>query len=163
MSSNKTEEIYEVCWNGPFKPTGLAEQWQDTDSDGFVLYQIYGSHPIYGNRVLLYIGMTEQGVEIRLDQHDYWMDEERFGESELFFGSIGPFVDWESSYGIEYFPKNPGTEIVRRVEALLIFAHQPAHNTKNRNSAEIARGIRIFNTGEYGSLFPELSGLYHEC
>ena len=110
----------------------------------------------------VYIGMTEQGVETRLAQHDYWMDEERFGESQLYFGSIGPFTTWEASEDVEVFP-NPGTELIKKVEALLILAHQPAHNNKNRKSAELSSGIRVFNTNEYGSLFPEVSGKYYDC
>lgn len=155
------EKIVEVCWSGPYKPSKLKKQLKKMASEGFVLYKIYGCHPIYGDRVLLYIGMTEQGVEKRLAQHDYWMDEERFGESQLFFGSIGPFSTWEASEDVEVFP-NPGTEIIKKVEALLILAHQPAHNNKNRKSAELASGIRIFNTNEYGSLFPEVSGKYYD-
>ena len=66
------EKIYEVCWDGPYTKDTLDEISEE-DNNKYVLYKVYGSHPVYGNNVLLYIGMTERGIKIRLTEHDYWV------------------------------------------------------------------------------------------
>lgn len=50
--------------------------------------------------------------------------------------------------------------IVSKVESLLIYSHQPAYNSMNKKTAREATNIRVFNTGEYGALKPEISSLY---
>lgn len=158
------EIIYEVCWEGPYSKSTLNSTKKITKEQNkqFVLYKIYGSHPVYGNNILLYIGMTEQDVTERLRQHDYWMDEERFGESDIYLASIGGFENWVESEKIAIFDP-PEREIIGKVESLLIYAHQPVYNTKNRTTAKNSRNIRIFNTGCYGALMPEISGLFQDC
>lgn len=155
------EKIYEVCWDGPYTKDTLDEISEE-DNNKYVLYKVYGSHPVYGNNVLLYIGMTGRGIKKRLVEHDYWMDEERFGPSKIYVASIGEFSDWESSNKIDIF-NSPSREIIEQVESLLIYSHQPVHNSKSRDSAKNAKEIRIFNTGKYGHLMPEVSGLFQAC
>ena len=106
--------------------------------------------------------MTEQGPDKRLIQHDYWMDEKRYGQSRIYVASIGKFKGWEKSNEIELFEK-PDRNITQKIEALLIYAHQPSQNSKNKKSCENSKNIRIFNTGEFGTLIPEVSALYYEC
>ena len=156
------EYIYEVNWQGPYKASEIAEKVDKHDLENYVLYKVYGSHPMYGNNVLLYIGMTEQRTDKRLNQHDYWMDEERYDQSTVYLASIGLFESWEKSEEIEIF-KKPSREIIEKIEALLIYAHQPSHNSKNKQTAKSATNLRIFNTGAHGSLMPEVSGLYYDC
>ena len=155
------EEIYEACWRGPYSEENLVSLTEE-ENKKFVIYKIYGSHPIYGDNILLYIGMTEQGVKARLIQHNYWMDEERFGPSRIYFASIGRFENWKKSEEIEIFDRIE-RETIENVESLLIYAHQPVHNSKSRNSAIKSKNLRIFNTGSFGILMPEISGLYQEC
>ena len=155
------EDIYEVYWRGPYSEENL-NSLTDEENENFVLYKIYGFHPVYGDKVLLYIGMTEKGVKKRLIQHNYWMDEERFGPSRIYFASIGKFESWEIADKIKIY-KRLDRETIKKVESLLIYAHQPAHNTKARNSANEAKNFRLFNTGSFGVLMPEISGLYQEC
>ena len=158
----KNEKIYEVYWQGPYKPKNIEKKIKQKDFEKYVLYSIYGSHPVYGDNVLLYIGMTEQGVNNRLIQHDYWMDEERYGPSKIYVASIGDFKSWEESNNHSIFNK-PDRKLIEKIESLLIYAHQPSQNKKNKNSADNSHGIRIFNTGQFGSLMPEISCLYQYC
>lgn len=155
------EQIYEVCWEGPFTSENIEIELGEHKKK-YALYSVYGSHPIYGNGILLYIGMTERGILKRLSEHDFWMDQERFGQSQIFVASIGPFESWEKSNEIEVF-KLPDRSIIEKIEQLLIYSSQPVHNRMSRKSAKVARGIRVFNTNNYGSLLPEVSGLYHWC
>lgn len=154
------EEIFEVHWQGPYKPNKLKKLSKE-ERKKLCLYSVYGSHPVYGNNVLLYIGMTIRTVNQRLDEHSYWMDQERFGESDIYLASIGKFIGWKESYDTEIFDR-PSTKIIERVEKLLIFSHQPYGNTANKKQADLSAGLRIFNTGCYGSLQPEVSALYEE-
>jgi len=155
------EKIYEVCWQGPYTPKNI-KKIKSKDMNNFVLYKIYGSHPMYGNNVLLYIGMTEKGVENRLNQHDYWMDEEKYSESTIYVASIGEFKGWsnEHTYKNIVFEK-PERKIIESIEALLIYSHQPSHNNSNKKSAKSSQNIRIFNTEKYGSLMQEVSSIYY--
>jgi hypothetical protein len=77
------------------------------------------------------------------------------------YASIGDLRDsrWKDWMKGDRYPKaNPA--LVAKVESLLIYAHQPAYNITSKGSVEIARGLRILNTGRLGHLLPELSYLY---
>jgi hypothetical protein len=132
------EKIYDVNWEGPFK-------WEKVEKyirACHVLYQIYGAHHLYGRDVLLYIGLTARPSGVRLREH-----------------SIGKFTTWEDwEQEGDYEKAAPG--LVQRIEELLIYAHQPAYNTKSKSGLVLAEGIRIFNTGRLGQLFPEVSYKY---
>jgi len=51
------EELFEVFWDGPYD---CNEDNICAEEKAKVLYQIYGSHHLYGRDVLLYIGRTER-------------------------------------------------------------------------------------------------------
>ena len=158
MNQQPAEEIYEVCWRGPFSPEAIATLTSE-QLEKFVLYSVYGAHPTYGNNVLLYIGMTERGVIRRLAEHGYEMDLERFNDSQVYLASIGQFLSWDDSSEKEIFER-PDRHLVERIESLLIYAHQPYGNSRNKHSANRAAGLRIFNTERHASLHPEVSALY---
>jgi hypothetical protein len=147
--------IYVIFWEGPFpwdKRKGKVKPQH-------VLYQIYGQHPVYGSNILLYIGMA-QDVEKRLAQHEAWICDECDNVS-VRVGSLGQFKGWQEWEKPGSYPK-AATKIVKQIEALLIYAHQPAYNTANKSSAkEISKNIRIFNSGHYGQLLPEVSYKYY--
>jgi hypothetical protein len=151
MASQET--LYNVFWEGPFswnERTRAAKKHH-------CLYQIYGQHAVYGSNVLLYIGMAEN-VSQRLEQHEEWIADE-CDEVTIRVGSLGLFTgwsEWEKAY-----PK-VDRAIVDRIEALLIYAHQPAFNSANKATAkEKSRGLRIFNSGKCGQLLPEVSYKYY--
>jgi hypothetical protein len=145
------EDLYEVFWDGPY----------DCDEDNAcakdkakVLYQIYGSHHLYGRDVLLYIGRTERTPFKRILEHEEWIQDE-YDKMTVRYGSIREFGGWKNKkpYLVE-------ASFVKKVEALLIYANQPAYNSRNKTDAEIAKGIRIFNSGKLGHLLPEVSYKY---
>ncbi|MGH8056912.1 MAG: hypothetical protein ACREOH_06690 [Candidatus Entotheonellia bacterium] len=156
------ETICDVCWDGPF-------EWDKRNllrNSAHVLYAIYGNHSIYGQNVLLYIGMTETTVADRLAQHTWLRDE--YDRVTIKIVSIGvhPNVEswwaaWDSMSETDVYPR-PTLEIIRAVEALLIYAHQPAYNTMGKGSLSVIKQLRIFDTGKCGSLLPELSYAYYK-
>jgi len=149
------ERTIDVYWEGPY-------EWGDHNKHikkSHVLYALYGTHPLYGRDVLLYIGKTERDVGIRLSEHGYWAEYEcdRINIRVASMGEIESWKDWEEG---ERYERAPDSD-VEGVETLLIYAHQPAYNTRNKESLEKARNIRTFNTGRFGSLLPELSYRYY--
>lgn len=154
------EIICDVRWEGPFL-------WADRDSlrnPNHVLYAIHGVHHLYGSNVLLYLGMTETTVADRLAQHT-WIDEE-YDSVTVKVASIGIhkgikewWREWENMSD-SYSYQRPEPDILRSVEALLIYAHQPAYNTQGKGSLPTGKWLRVFNTGKCGRLLPELSYAY---
>jgi len=147
------EIIYDIYWEGPFDWDIKSKKVKPHH----VLYQIYGFHHLYGNNVLLYIGTTSHGIN-RIKDHEYWIEEE-YDNVEIRVGSVREFTGWEGWKKPVNYPK-PQRKLVEKVEALLIYAHQPVYNMRNKQGANTAKNIRIFNTGKPGSLFPELSAAY---
>ena len=148
------EKLYDVYWEGPFE----WEKREDNLKEHHVLYQIYGSHHLYGRDVLLYIGLTSRDMKERLREHKEWINDE-YDKVTIRFGSLGEFTTWRDWDTDESYVK-PDSNAVERIEALLIYAHYPVYNERNKSQAEKARGIRIFNSGRLGQLFPEISYRY---
>jgi len=150
------EKIYDAYWEGPFE----WEKGQRDCKDNHVLYQIYGSHHLYGRDVLLYIGSTSRTPLERLREHEEWIKDE-YDKMTLRFGSISELTSasWEEQEKRRPYPR-PKESIIEAVEALLIYANQPAYNSRNKTDARKAMGIRILNTGRIGHLLPEVSYRY---
>ena len=151
------ETIYDVYWEGPF-------YWGDKklNNPDYVLYSFHGTHPLYGNNKLLYIGMTEVSPGERFISHNSWVRYE-YDAMTIKVASVDIFKGWKEWENYEYdrYKKFVDTIVLRKIEALLIIAHQPAYNSVNKETANNAKGIRVFNTGNIGLLFPEVSYLYH--
>jgi len=146
------EMILDVYWEGPYKWDERAK----VSGSHNVLYALYGQHHVYGRHSLLYIGRTSN-IEDRLDTHDKWVAYE-YDDVELRVASIGKFQGWDAWNKPGNYP--PAEEKwVADVESLLILAHQPSYNSKDKGGAGL-RDLRIFNTGRPGPLLPEVSSLY---
>jgi hypothetical protein len=151
------EHIVVVHWEGPYS-------WDDCvncKKDGHVLYALHGAHHLYGNDVLLYLGRSYANVGSRMKDHDEWVAEE-YDAVTVRYASVGDLKDakWQDwMKGDRYSRAKP--TLVEQVEALLIYAHQPAYNSMSKGSVAVAKGLRILNTGRLGHLLPEISYLYH--
>ena len=61
--------VIHVQWDGPFTLEQILELNDDFD---YGVYQVYGSHPIYGSDVLLYIGKaSQQTFSVRIKQEQW--------------------------------------------------------------------------------------------
>jgi hypothetical protein len=150
------EQIYNVYWEGPFK-------WEERGQYlklNHVLYALHGSHHLYGRDVLLYIGRTNAGIAGRLASHAKWVDDE-YDAMTLRIAPVGRFTNGKDAYAVEEYPQ-AAPDVVRGIETLLIYAHQPAYNTMSKASLDYAKGFRILNTGRIGHLLPEVSYLYYQ-
>jgi hypothetical protein len=150
------ERTVVVHWEGPYP----WESCREVLAPEHVLYTLHGSHHLYGMDVLLYLGRSDKGIEYRLKSHERWVAEE-YDKMTVRFASVGDFVSWADWERVERYP-SPDSRLLAAVEALLIFAHQPAYNVTSKAAADPAsKGLRIMNTDKQGHLLPEVSYLYH--
>ena len=59
MKNEMIERILDIFQEGLY----LRGDPNQNIKDSHVLYALYGTHPVYGQNVLLYMGMTERGVQ----------------------------------------------------------------------------------------------------
>lgn len=153
-----TERTYDVYWEGPWP----FEECEKQIKAQHVLYQLYGVHPVYGKEVLLYVGRTKRGFQ-RLREHDWWVKYEA-DKYVVRAASVGLFQNWkvwDNNMKTRHRHGKARDALVSHIERLLIHAHQPAYNQKGKGGGGFLAGIRVLNTGKFGTLLPELSSLYY--
>lgn len=166
MSESQKEEIFEVMWHGPYTQDSFQKEVEEAPDFGetLCLYAKYEDHPLYGRKVLTYIGKAvRQSVSRRLSQHDLTTE-------TIYVANIRRFSSWEQSEEIDNKPEyrisdyvrtgEDASLIVSQIEELLIYALWPAGNIRNKNTASGSWKYRLFNTGDLGDLPPEVSGHY---
>lgn len=138
-------------WEGPYSYEE-AKRFKGKLSD-YGVYQIYGTHPIYGSDVLLYIGKADsQTFGVRLSQPHPRMDNTGEYRRSVYLGRLA---------GYEGTPSNElWSEQIAIAERMLIFAHWPAANASGLTVFldERYHDVHIFNWGSYRNLLPEVSG-----
>ncbi|WP_276682125.1 hypothetical protein [Thalassolituus oleivorans] len=146
------EELHlHVEWVGPYTYEA-AEKLRDEYID-YGVYQIYGSHPVYGSDVLLYIGKADkQTLGFRLSQ-EFW------GIYNKDSSNVAVYVGRLSGY-----EETPSDKIwshhISLVERLLISAHCPAANSSGLNIefGKDIHSVHVLNWGRFRDLLPEVSG-----
>jgi hypothetical protein len=138
-----------IQWQGPLAWKEIRSLTARSDRG---IYQVYGSHPLYGADVLLYIGKTDtQTFGKRLHQETFWQWHQDFGRLTLYVGRLaGSATPREQEWSAQ----------IDLAERLLIVSHTPAVNAQKsirRDSPEL-QSVHIFNWGSYRSLMPEVSG-----
>lgn len=145
------ENIIHIEWDGPYLFSKLSEL-NNYEID-YGLYQIYGSHPVYGSNKLLYIGIAvDQTFGVRISQERWYWN----SDSDSVQIYVGRLIG----------NKTPNEKIwnkqIRLAEKLLIFSHAPAYNSQNINSIKnevTMKNLRIFNWEKHRDLLPEISGI----
>lgn len=151
-------DIVEIEWEGPLLMEGIEKL---NDSWDYGIYQIYGTHPIFGSDSLLYIGKAqENSFAGRIPAHREW-------------------VEWESTPVDIYVGRLGGTEkmldetkwakwneMIERAEKLLIFFEgrsEKAPETftqKMRRKIDSIRGRLIYNR-RLGTAEPPFAHIRH--
>lgn len=124
---------------------------QKKDGIDYGVYQIYGSHTVYGAGVLLYIGKAaQQTFGTRLSQEG-WRNNQDAGRVEIYLGRLS---------GKETPDAEEWARQIDSVEKLLIYAHAPACNSSNINTIpdQNLRYVHVLNWGRFRDLLPEVSG-----
>ena len=143
--------VIHLQWDGPFTLEEVREMNADHD---YGVYQVYGSHPVYGSDVLLYIGKAgEQTFSVRLQQ-EFWHYNQDARNIRYYVGRLaGERTPKDAEWGHQ----------IELVETLLIHSHWPAANSRNiqtlgGQAAEMA-DIHVLNWGQRRTLLSEVSGL----
>lgn len=119
--------------------------FHENDEEAYGVYQISGRHAVFGEESLLYIGRAvDQSFAERFRQHEGWVKRES-----------GVRINLGRTTNIE---DNIWNEVIKDVEALLIYYHSPPYNSQNISERPKPKTkLRIINIGEYGDLYPEIS------
>lgn len=142
-------DIIEINWDGPYS---INEINKFIDKSDFGIYQIYGTHIIYGNS-LLYIGKaSENEFGVRIMSHISWIEKEPL-EVEIYLGRIGC-----NEYNYNEAVKK-WSELIQKAERLLIFAISPAYNSSGLNIS-FDSNYTVRNFGKRNKLPYEISTSY---
>lgn len=150
------EKLYDVYWEGPWKISDAKP------ASGHVLYQLVGTHCLYGPNQLLYIGQTQrENFGARLAEHIRVWAAKESDEVQVCLGSVGEFSDWATwnASTSERYDTVPRPDAITAIESLLIYAHQPAYNSREKVRIRplSTEHLRVFNTGVFRRLLPEVS------
>lgn len=151
-------DVVEIEWHPKLLVRVTGEDWDyrvdeipEACRQRAAFYCIYGSHPIYGEDVLLYIGETKSSpgkmrdVGKRIAEH--------------LSGRFQNFLNLSFTLGVAN--EDLGDDRVKAIESILISAHKPALNRQSIDAAiPSAAGLLVRNYGFSRSLFSELSGTY---
>lgn len=145
-------KVIHVQWNGPYSLEQVSTL--SNKSHDYGVYQVYGSHPIYGSDVLLYIGKASQQTFATRLKQEPWLYNQDAGNIKFYVGRLAA----------KQTPAEPEwDQQISLVEALLVHSHWPARNSQyvqslGSNAAQLSN-IHILNWGQRRDLLGEVSGL----
>lgn len=116
---------------------------------------------MYGKNVPLYIGQTNEGIGVRISQHNKnWLEDEP-DPVQIYTACIGKLHSWEHNSTQEEYAKGALEDhVISEIESLLIYVHQPVYNRQcKQGSIKFKEHITVFNTGRRSTLYPEVSTL----
>ncbi|MCQ4241913.1 hypothetical protein [Stutzerimonas stutzeri] len=145
----KTTEHIHVQWEGPFSYDDACKLRDGAHDYG--IYQIYGSHPVYGSDVLIYIGKADiQTFGARLSQHHWHYTNQ--DKLTVYVGRLHGYGDTPAD--------TQWSQQIAHVERLLIYSHWPAGNSSGLNVQlrDDFHYIHVLNWGKFRDLLPEVSG-----
>lgn len=144
-----TNLVIHIDWRGPYT---LKQTYEFDGTTDFGVYQIYGTHHIYGSDVLLYIGRAGQrSFSTRLSEHG-WCAVTPDPENVRYY--VGRLIGERTPDDATW------ARHIDLAERLLIHSHHPAYNTQTE-LAGLERDlwhVQVANWGHYRSLLPEVSG-----
>jgi hypothetical protein len=152
-------EIYKLNWSGPFdykdikdrkhiekefellEPLDQAKKAKEID---WGIYQIYGTHPIFGDNTLLYIGMTSDlGFAQRIDVHQReWILYEA-DDCKIYLGRFFSETEHDIISNDEWFIR------ICETEKLLIHFCTPPYNSQNIKDIKINRNFVLLSYGKH--------------
>ena len=153
------KNIVHIFWEGNLSLDQVIKNKSDEKDCG--IYQIYGTHPIYGHNSLLYIGIaTDQTFAKRISEHKkQWLKDSDLDPVTIYLGDVYRQLGkvYKES---EDFSDEEWEIITKQCEQLLIYALAPGYNSRNKqsiNELEL-RDLHILNWGDRRDLYPEISG-----
>lgn len=144
--------IIEVLWEGPFS---MGEIKTKNGSSDYGLYQIYGTHTVFGANSLLYIGLSKgQPFSARFQKHKEWINWEP-DETKIYIGRIG-----KSGIALS---EEDWKDYISHAERLLIYFCCPPYNSSSIvGYGNETRNTIVLNLGKKAMIPYEVSTLYNE-
>ena len=136
-----------IKWDGPFNVNKVLSE------ENIGLYQIYGTHSIYGRNVLLYIGMTDKSYKSRFAEHyNSWIKYD-YDEVQVYLGNVIDEANLELT-----------TFTLMKIEKLLIYFCAPAYNSQNifDYRKKDVSDLMIMNIGKIASLPAVVSSEWYD-
>ncbi|HBS86262.1 MAG TPA: hypothetical protein DEA97_06885 [Bacteroidales bacterium] len=162
-----------IKWDGPYsyneviqndgknslrKLIDHSEELLEKEID-YGVYQIYGTHPIFGPNSLLYIGKaSEQEFRIRFMQHTRWISQE-MDDIKFYLGRV--MDKSEENFRIT---NEIWRDYIDIAERLLLYYCCPPYNSASLNLKKEAFGnddYFVLNYGKKASIPYEVSSLHH--
>jgi len=150
-------KLITIKWDGPFILDHIAQFSRNQD---YGLYQIYGTHNVFGPGSLLYLGKAEeQSFSDRIPSHIEWIEWES-ASTEIYLGRL---------CGTEPMTKERDAEWCSDIdvaERLLIYFSSPPYNSKNIQSYGDIKGdiknVIVINYKKRNRLPIEVSTYYED-
>lgn len=146
-----------VEWKGPFDLQAVTEKKNDGGASpnyegiDYGLYQIYGTHILFGPDKLLYVGKTvENTFSDRFKEHKEWLLNER--DIKIYLGRI-----YDSQRHSKKDNWRLWKEDVEIAEKIIIYKYSPPYNSSNISEQPSLRYrvVRIAHDGRKGELMQE--------
>jgi hypothetical protein len=151
---NEGIDIIAVIWDGPYKIEDISAK--NHDSWDYGVYQVYGTHNIYGPDTLLYIGKTQDtkfGERIPANQE--WVNWDS-SDVDIYLGRIAGIDQMTEDKWNEWDSK------IDRAERLLIYYCSPPYNGENLQSYGDMQDTIVLNYKARKRLPVEVSTAYEE-
>jgi hypothetical protein len=117
--------VIDVVWDGPVPFDRVTEAKADHD---FGVYQVYGTHAVFGPDCLLYIGLAEQQrFGVRVPSHIAWT-EWQSSPTNVYLGRLAGRQPIDKTRYEEW------GEMIVRAEDLLIYYCSPPYNSRSINT-----------------------------
>jgi hypothetical protein len=142
-------QIVYIEWKGPFS---LCEMKGFNAENDHGLYQIYGSHPVYGSSVLLFIGRTGTLSFGKTIYNEGWHHYDNAEGLQVYLGTL---------LSNEEISRAERGRLIEKSYKILVYAHSPAYNAEYINTFHNDRelhALQIINWKNYRDLLPEVSG-----
>ncbi len=153
MNNVRNIQYIHIVWEGPLTLPDVYKRNKEGYDHG--VYQVYGSHPVYGLKTLIYIGEARlQTFRERIKQEDWWKTFDDQSNVEIYIGRLAGF-ETPSDSTID--------KQIEDAERLLIRAHLPAYNQRIFFSSAAQKrlsSIHVLNWENRGLLLPEVSGAF---
>lgn len=140
----------EINWEGPFSIKNIEKF--DTDID-YGIYQLYGTHNIFGPNTLLYIGQAnELDFSTELAQQKDWFEWE-YSEIEIFIGRLG---------GVTKKKYDELEKEIFEALVLLIYYSSPPYNIHYLDDYGDIEDTLVLNFGKKNRLPLEISTYWND-
>lgn len=137
--------LIEIEWDGPLALSEVATLQGGSD---YGIYQVYGTHHVFGADSLLYIGRAKRRpFATRIPEHLHWIEWEAHPVS-IYIGRLG---------GLAAIDDEEWEKLIVRAERLLLYFCAPPYNSSGLVQLAAMPPTIVLNLRRKHRIPPELS------